>query len=136
MFIKGKDVNKMVVTYQKLEGEGLQVLPIPNTILSRIFLTQPLQWHADYTVDYLIFGRPVVNHIHAELTLSPTSGLIIKQEDSFDFWAWAKQGLGIVGALFGWSSVIHNKVRASAAARLNNFIEKEAKKDAPVSSSL
>jgi hypothetical protein len=41
-----------------------------------------------YTPNYVFEGRPVVNHITAELTLAE-SGKIVKQVDSFDFHTWA-----------------------------------------------
>jgi hypothetical protein len=84
------------------------------------------QWEADYVVDYLFNGRPVTNHIHTKLTVSPTSGLIIKQEDTFDFYAWSKQSLGVVGTLLGWTEFMKNKVRATARSRLEHFAEKDA----------
>jgi hypothetical protein len=92
------------------------------------------QWEADYVVDYLFNGRPVTNRIHTKLTVSPTTGLIIKQEDTFDFHTWSKQSLGWTGTLLGWTEFMQNKVRATAKSRLQQFMEKDAEATATSSS--
>mgnify|MGYP000423281271 CR=1 FL=1 len=51
-------------------------------------------------------------------------GLIIEHRDSFDFYRWSRQALGVPGLLLGWSSFLQNKVRAQAAANLKRYLGK------------
>ncbi|KAF9030969.1 hypothetical protein BDZ89DRAFT_1112004 [Hymenopellis radicata] len=97
-FIKNREKNKMKVTYGEVKGSGLI-------------------WDADYVVDYVFNGRPVVNHIHAHLTLDEAGEKISKQEDSFDFYAWTRQSLGYLEHYLAG--------QAKAKATVQSFIEKE-----------
>ncbi len=63
--------------------------------------------------------------IHAHLTLDEAGEKISKQEDSFDFYAWARQSLGLFGTLLGWSGFLRGQVQAKAKATVQSFIEKE-----------
>ncbi|HSI59785.1 MAG TPA: nuclear transport factor 2 family protein, partial [Ideonella sp.] len=69
-------------------------------------------------------GRPVHNQIEAQLQLA--NGLIVRHQDSFDFWRWSRQALGTPGWLLGWSPLLRGKVRATAAASLQRFKAKQA----------
>lgn len=71
-------------------------------------------WTARYTFSRT--GRKVTNEIDARFTFS--EGLIIRHEDSFDFWKWSLQALGAPGYLLGWSPVLKKKVRAQSARML------------------
>ena len=75
-------------------------------------------WVARYT-----FGpvkRYVVNDVHSTLKFA-TPGLIIRQEDTFNFWRWSQQALGGAGWLLGWTPVLQHSVRDRARARLEAF---------------
>lgn len=72
---------------------------------------------ADYTFSRT--GRPVHNVIEARYVFR--DGLIERHADDFDFKAWARQALGLVGRLFGGSHQLRDKVRKDAAKRLDRF---------------
>jgi ketosteroid isomerase-like protein len=74
-------------------------------------------WRAHYT--FTETGRPVVNDVHAAFQFE--NGLIVDHHDSFDFHRWARQALGPVGLLLGWTPFLRSKVRAKAADRLDEF---------------
>lgn len=72
------------------------------------------EWEAVYTFSRT--GRKVHNIIRSEFELR--DGSIVRQCDRFDFWRWSRQALGITGVLLGWSPLVRNRVRATAAAAL------------------
>ena len=73
-------------------------------------------WRAHYVFSQT--GRPVVNDVHA--TFRFRDGLISEHRDDFDFHRWARQALGPVGLLLGWTPVLRGAVRRKAAARLED----------------
>lgn len=73
-----------------------------------------VEWDAWYT--FGATGRKVHNRVSSTLVLK--DGLILVQKDSFNFWRWSRQALGISGLLLGWSSMLRGKVRGMAAKRL------------------
>ncbi len=75
-------------------------------------------WEAHYTFSRT--GRPVVNRINALFAFR--DGLIVRHIDHFPFWRWAKQALGPLGLLLGWSWPIKAMVRKSAATSLAHFL--------------
>ena len=75
-------------------------------------------WEAWYTFSGT--GRPVHNVIDATFTFR--NGLIARHIDRFDFHRWSTQALGPVGFLLGWTPMICNKVRRTAAAGLAKSI--------------
>jgi ketosteroid isomerase-like protein len=75
-------------------------------------------WEAWYT--FSATGRRVHNKIDARFEFR--DGKIIRHHDVFDFWAWASQALGPMGRLFGWSSLLKNRVRSRAANGLAAFL--------------
>ena len=77
-------------------------------------------WDARYT--FSATGRKVLNRIDARFEFR--DGLILRHVDRFDFWAWARQALGPVGWLLGWSGSLRAKVRARAASSLAAFAER------------
>jgi hypothetical protein len=79
-------------------------------------------------VKYLFDSRPVTNVIHTTITVSPATGLITKQVDTFDFWTWSTQSLGLPGLLLGWTSYLQGTVRARAVGKLERFLQKEEAK--------
>ena len=50
------------------------------------------------------------------------NGLIADHRDSFDLYAWARQALGPVGVLLGWSPPVHAKIRSQAREGLDEFM--------------
>ncbi|MBC7603524.1 MAG: nuclear transport factor 2 family protein [Ramlibacter sp.] len=80
-------------------------------------------WDAHYR--FSATGRIVDNAIDAKFEFDP-QGKIVKHHDSFDFWKWSRQALGMPGLLLGWTPIIHNKVRATAAGNLQKFMARGA----------
>lgn len=77
------------------------------------------QWTATYT-----FGknkRLIKNTIQSEFHFK--DGLIIKQNDDFNIWNWAKQAFGFSGFLFGWTGYMQNKIHQKARLSLKNYKE-------------
>jgi ketosteroid isomerase-like protein len=72
-------------------------------------------WRAHYT--FTQTGRPVVNDVRASFRFE--DGLIAEHRDDFDFHRWARQALGPVGLLLGWTPIVRNSVREKAAKRLD-----------------
>ncbi|KAH8923203.1 hypothetical protein BT69DRAFT_1262631 [Atractiella rhizophila] len=107
MFLENRETNKMVVKCGPATKTG------ENT------------WEYDYSVDYVLNSRPILNHMHATLTLSPSTNLITKQVDHFDFYAWARQALGVSGYLLGWTEMVKGQVRTRAKGRLEGFLKKK-----------
>lgn len=79
-------------------------------------------WDARYT--FSATGRKVLNRIDARFEFR--DGLIVRHVDRFDFWAWARQALGLPGVLLGWSGALRAKVQAKAAKSLADFKAKVA----------
>ena len=82
-------------------------------------LAARLEWSAHYHFGKL--QRPVHNRIMAHLRFDE-AGLISHHHDSFDFWRWSRQALGMPGLLLGWSPVLRHKVRARARAGLDRYM--------------
>ena len=78
-------------------------------------------WEAHYL--FSATGRLVHNKIDAEFEFDG-QGLIKRQRDRFDFWAWSRQALGLPGLLLGWSPMLRRKVRTQAAANLQRYLAK------------
>lgn len=75
-------------------------------------------WEAWYTFSKT--GRPVHNVIHAEFEFK--DGKIFRHRDTFNVWRWSKQALGFSGLWLGWSPIVKNKIRRTAAERLKKFL--------------
>jgi len=75
-------------------------------------------WEAWYTFSRT--GRPVHNIIESAFEFQ--EGKVIRQVDTFSFWRWSRQSLGMPGLLLGWTPFLQNKVRATAMAGLRKFI--------------
>lgn len=78
------------------------------------------KWIANYTFSKT--GRRVVNNITAYINVQ--NNLITEHTDEFSFYNWSRQALGLTGLLFGWSSLIKNKVRKNARKNLEAFMKK------------
>lgn len=81
-----------------------------------------VEWMATYT--FSATKRRVVNHIKAQFTFE--NGKIVNHTDSFDFYRWASQALGMTGILLGWTSFMKKKVQKTAREGLENFMKKMA----------
>ena len=77
-------------------------------------------WEAKYTFSKT--KRKVHNRINAQFVFK--DGKIINHVDSFKFWKWSGQALGITGVILGWSSFLKKQVSKSAYLALKKFIEK------------
>lgn len=82
------------------------------------------QWTATYT--FSLTRRRVVNVVTSRIEVDRARGLIVSQDDSFAFWTWSRQALGLVGALLGWSSLLQNQVRKQALKGLHKFKKGQA----------
>ncbi len=80
------------------------------------------EWQAWYT--YSATGRPVHNRIAAEFEFR--DGLIVRHEDVFDLYQWARQALGLRGLLLGWSPPVRRAIQAGAARSLEAFERRAA----------
>jgi len=78
-------------------------------------------WVATYTFSQT--GNRIINDIHARFGFK--DGKIVRHTDTFDFWKWSRQALGLKGALLGWSTPLRNAVRAKAAKGLHAFRTKQ-----------
>jgi ketosteroid isomerase-like protein len=79
--------------------------------------TGTAHWIAHYTFNQT--GRFVENDIRASFRFA--DGLITEHRDVFDFYRWARQALGPVGLLAGWSPPLRAAVRRQARASLEQF---------------
>lgn len=82
--------------------------------------TGTAHWEAWYTFSGT--GKKVHNVIDA--TLEFKDGLIVRHTDRFDLRRWAGQALGLMGKLLGGTAFLQNKVRATAAKSLEDYIAK------------
>lgn len=79
------------------------------------------QWTATYT--FSLTRRRVVNVVVSRIEVDRGRGLIVSQDDQFDFWRWSRQALGIPGALLGWSRLLQDQVRKQALKGLRKFTQ-------------
>lgn len=78
-------------------------------------------WEARYT--FSPTGRRVHNVIDADFEFR--GGLITRHVDRFGFWRWARQALGPVGWVLGWTPMVRNRVRSEARRGLEAFLRKQ-----------
>ena len=71
-------------------------------------------WVATYTFSGT--GRRVENRIDA--TFGFRDGLIVRHQDRFGLYRWARQAFGLLGTLLGWSPLVHRTMRRQAARAL------------------
>jgi len=78
------------------------------------------QWVAHYK-----FGpaqRPVVNRVSSTFVFA--DGRIKREQDTFDFHAWAAMALGAKGRILGWTPLVRHAAQAQAAKGLAEFMAK------------
>ncbi|RVT75353.1 nuclear transport factor 2 family protein [Flavobacterium sufflavum] len=114
--LKGMEVPKM---WKMLIEKSKENLAIEYTIIKSNTYKGTAQWTAIYT-----FGknkRQIKNIIKSEFHFK--DGLIIKQNDDFNIWNWAKQAFGFSGFLFGWTGYMQKKIHDKAKFSLKNYKE-------------
>ena len=112
--LKGSEVPKM---WKMLVERSKGNLAIEYTIIKSTAHKGSAQWIATYT-----FGknkRLVKNTIQSEFHFK--DGLIIKQNDDFDIWIWARQAFGFSGFLLGWTGYMQNKIHKKARLALKDY---------------
>ena len=77
-------------------------------------------WEAWYTFSKT--GRKVHNIIDASFEFQ--DGKIFRHRDTFNFWRWSRQALGMTGFFLGWTSVMQEKIRDTARKGLNKFMRR------------
>ncbi|MEP6573773.1 MAG: nuclear transport factor 2 family protein [Gemmatimonadota bacterium] len=77
-------------------------------------------WEAHYT--FSATGRAVHNVVNASFAFA--EGRIVAHLDSFDFYRWARQALGIKGVLLGWAPPVQRSIREQATRALDGYSEK------------
>ena len=82
--------------------------------------TGSAEWIATYT--FSATNRKVTNRIKANFTFN--NGKIVQHTDRFNFYAWAKQALGMPGLLLGWTGSLKQKVQQKAMQNLDAFMQK------------
>lgn len=82
-------------------------------------------WVAKYS--FSSKKRKVVNSIEANFEFK--EGLILKHKDSFNFWKWSQQALGMPGHLMGWSPFLKNRVKRQAMGNLKSYQQRSGKAD-------
>jgi len=80
--------------------------------------TGSAHWIARYT--FTRTGRPVTNDVRARFRFE--GGLIAEHDDSFGFYAWSRQALGIPGLLLGWTPLLRSAVKRRARDDLEEFL--------------
>ena len=118
--LKGDDAKNM---WRMLIARAKGDLLIEFTNVSADDQKGSADWFAKYTFSRT--KRPVINKIHAEFEFR--DGLIYRHNDTFDFWIWSKQALGVPGILFGWTSFMQQKVQRTALASLKDFSQGSVK---------
>ncbi len=98
---RGEDLQ---VTFRDLQAEGDE---------------GQAHWEATYTFST---GRRVHNVIEAVFVFRDSK--IIEHTDSFNLWRWTRMALGPIGWFLGWNPRLHEKVRETAVASLDNFMDK------------
>jgi ketosteroid isomerase-like protein len=74
-------------------------------------------WEAWYTFSQT--GRSVHNRVEASFLFQ--DGKIYRHTDVFDLYAWARQALGLTGALLGWAPPVQRAIRLQATRALDSF---------------
>ena len=83
-------------------------------------------WLARYT--FSLTGRRILNDIESRFRFE--NGLIVEQHDSFSFYEWARQALGLPGILLGWTPILRATVRRRAREQLDEFVARDAERAA------
>jgi ketosteroid isomerase-like protein len=77
--------------------------------------TGTARWQARYELS--LTGRAVVNDVQTRFRFR--GGLFVDHIDSFSFYGWARQALGLRGLVVGWAPIGRRMVRRRALADLH-----------------
>ena len=76
-------------------------------------------WEAHYR--FSVTKRVVHNIIEADFTFTP-EGLIATHRDTFDFWRWSRQALGLGGIVLGWMPFFRKQMRKDTRLALTRYL--------------
>ena len=115
---KNLDALQVKAMWQMLvtKGKDLQ-LQFSNVLAD--YATGSAEWVATYTFSQT--KRKVTNRIKASFVFEQEK--IVQHTDTFDFYKWSAQALGLPGILLGWSGFMKNKVQAGAMKNLADFMK-------------
>lgn len=102
--------------------DRIGLAPGPADLVRPGLVMVEAQWTATYT--FSVTGRRVVNVVTSRLQIDVEAGVIVRQDDSFDFWKWSRQALGVPGILLGWTGFLQAKVQKMARGNLKKFAAK------------
>lgn len=80
--------------------------------------TGSAHWDAWYT--FSLTGNKVHNSIDARFVFR--DGKILEHVDTFSFYRWSRQALGLIGWILGWTGILQKKTRIGARKNLDQFI--------------
>ncbi len=121
---KARVVGMWTMLCEATKAKGADVWKLDYSGIEASGNTGKAHWEAYYR--FSATGRMVHNIIDGEFSFN-AQGLIEKHRDSFNFWRWSRQALGTPGLLLGWSPMLRNKVRATAAGNLAKFMAAQKK---------
>jgi ketosteroid isomerase-like protein len=107
------DAAGVAAMWRMLTSRGKDLQVVASDIAADA-TTGRARWVATYT--YSANGRRVENRIDA--TFAFRDGRIVRHQDRFDLYRWARQALGPLGALLGWLPPMQRVIRRQAAAAL------------------
>lgn len=81
-----------------------------------------VSWEATYL--FGATGRVVINRVRSQFVFD-ADGNVCQQVDTFNFWRWSRQALGLVGVFLGWSPLLKKSVRSKALENLVHFSKKK-----------
>ena len=111
--LKGAEIGDMWRMFCA-SGEGLRVT-FSNPAADDAHGTA--RWEARYT--FTPTGRPVHNVIDSAFTFE--DGMVVAHEDAFDLASWARQALGLSGAVLGRTSYMQKRIRQQAMGQLSRY---------------
>jgi ketosteroid isomerase-like protein len=115
-YLKGKEIPAM---WRMLIERGTDLKVLFSDIEADEY-SGKATWNAWYTFSQS--GNKVHNIIQANFTFK--EGKILTHHDSFNFYRWSSQSLGIMGKLLGWTSFLRKKVQTGAMDNLAKYISK------------
>ena len=112
--LKGEDIGHM---WTMLCARGKDMTMTFRDVTSSAPNQVTCHWEPIYTFSGT--GRKVHNRIDTVMEFK--DGKIWKQRDTFNFWSWASQALGLPGMLLGWTPFLKAKVKKTANQSLSDF---------------